>query len=189
MRRFALALLGAALLVAGCTGKDAVDVNNGGEFRFVAGTPAGEVIPVEDRQKAPEFGGQLLDGTEYSSSDLSGAVAVINFWGSWCPPCRVETPEFQQVYSQVQGDGVDFLGINVKDDKQLADAFLQSKAITFPSLYDPRGEVALAFRDYPANAIPSTIVLDRDGRVAAVYTAAVKPEDLQTVIDRVVKEG
>jgi peroxiredoxin len=101
----------------------------------------------------------------------------------------VETPEFQQVYSQVQGDGVDFLGINVKDDKQLADAFLQSKAITFPSLYDPRGEVALAFRDYPANAIPSTIVLDRDGRVAAVYTAAVKPEDLQTVIDRVVKEG
>jgi peroxiredoxin len=76
-----------------------------------------------------------------------------------------------------------------KDDKQLADAFLQSKGITFPSLYDPRGEVALAFRDYPANAIPSTIVLDRDGRVAAVYTAAVKPEDLQTVVDRVVKEG
>jgi len=101
----------------------------------------------------------------------------------------VETPEFQQVYSQVQGDGVRFLGINVKDDKQLADAFLQSKGITFPSLYDPRGEVALAFRDYPANAIPSTIVLDRDGRVAAVYTAAVKPEDLQTVVDRVVKEG
>jgi thiol-disulfide isomerase/thioredoxin len=190
MRRLVLALVGAALLVAGCsTGKDAVDVNNGGEFRFVAGTPAGEVIPEKDRQRAPEFAGTLLDGTKYSSSALSGDVAVINFWGSWCPPCRVETPEFQQVYGDVQGDGVQFLGINVKDDQQLADAFLASKGITFPSLFDPRGEVALAFRDYPANAIPSTIVLDRDGRVAAVYTAAVKSDDLRTVLDRVVEEG
>jgi thiol-disulfide isomerase/thioredoxin len=189
MRRLAILLVGAVLLVTGCTGKDAVDVNNGGEFRFVAGTPAGEVIPAADRQSAPEFGGKLLDGTTFSSSSLAGDVAVLNFWGSWCPPCRVETPEFQQVYSEVQGDGVTFVGINVKDDEQLADAFLQSKGITFPSLYDPRGEVALAFRDYPANAIPSTIVLDRGGRVAAVYTAAVKPEDLRTVLDRVVQEG
>ena len=187
--RYLLALL-AVLLVAGCsTGANAVDVNNGGEFRFVAGTPAGEVIPPDERAAAPKFSGALLDGSEFSSTELAGSVAVLNFWGSWCAPCRVETPEFQQVYTDVQGDGVQFLGINVKDDKQLADAFLQSKGITFPSLYDPRGEVALAFRDYPANAIPSTIVLDRDGRVAAVYTAAVKPEDLQTVVDRVVKEG
>jgi peroxiredoxin len=189
VRRLALALVGAALVVAGCTGKGAVDVNNGGEFRFVAGTPAGDVIPVKDRQSAPSFGGRLLDGTTFSSSSLSGDVAVINFWGSWCPPCRVETPEFQQVYTQVQSDGVQFLGVNVKDDQQLAEAFLKSKSITFPSLYDPRGEVALAFRDYPANAIPSTIVLDKDGRVAAVYTAAVKPEDLDSVLTRVVEEG
>ena len=190
MRRWAIVLVGALLLVAGCsTGKDAVDVNNGGEFRFVAGTPAGEVIPEGQRQSAPAFGGQLLDGTEFSSSELSGDVAVINFWGSWCPPCRVEAPEFQQVYTQVHGDGVQFLGINVKDDEQLADAFVQSKGITFPSLFDPRGEVSLAFRDYPPNAIPSTIVLDREGRVAAVYTAAVEPDVLSSVLHRVVEEG
>jgi thiol-disulfide isomerase/thioredoxin len=190
MRRLVLALAGAVLLVAGCsTGSDAVDVNNGGEFRFVAGTPAGEVIPVADRRSAPSFGGELLDGTKYSSAELKGDIAVLNFWGSWCPPCRVETPQFQQVYSEVQGEGVQFLGVNVKDEQQLAAAFLQSKGITFPSLYDPRGEVALAFRDYPANAIPSTIVLDREGRVAAVYTAAVEPDDLRTVLHRVVEEG
>ena len=189
MSRLVFALVGAALLVTGCTGKDAVDVNNGGEFRFVAGTPAGEVIPVNDRQHAPQFSGQLLDGSQFTSASLSDQVTVLNFWGSWCPPCRVETPEFQQVYTQVQGNGVRFLGVNVKDDKQLANAFLTSKGITYPSLYDPTGEVALAFRDYPANAIPSTIVLDREGRVAAVYTAAVKPEDLSKVVDRVVKEG
>jgi thiol-disulfide isomerase/thioredoxin len=188
-RRLVLPLLAAALLVTGCTGKDAVDVNNGGEFRFVAGTPAGEVIPAQDRQSAPDFGGRLLDGAEFSSSSLSGAVSVINFWGSWCPPCRVETPEFQQVYGEDQARGVEFLGVNVKDDEQLAQAFVTSKAITFPSLYDPRGEVALAFRDYPANAIPSTIVLDQAGRVAAVYTAAVTQKDLRTVLDSVVREG
>jgi peroxiredoxin len=190
MRRLFAALAAAALLATGCsTGKDAVDVNNGGQFRFVAGTPAGEVIPEDQRQSAPEFAGKLLDGTKFASSELSGDVSVINFWGSWCAPCRVESPEFQQVYSEVQGNGVRFLGINVKDVEQLAGAFVQSKGITFPSLYDPRGEVALAFRDYPANAIPSTIVLDREGRVAAVYTARVEPDDLRTVVARVVKEG
>jgi thiol-disulfide isomerase/thioredoxin len=186
MRRLVLLLAG-ALLLSGCaTGHSAVDVNNGGEFRFVAGTPQGSVIPQAKRATAPTFSGTLLDGDRFASSSLSGKVAVINFWGSWCPPCRVETPEFQQVHSE--DPDVAFLGVNVKDDKQLARAFVTSKDITFPSLFDPRGEVALAFRDYPANAIPSTIVLDRKGRVAAVYTAAVTQDDLRKVLDAVTKE-
>jgi peroxiredoxin len=190
MRRLFAVLAAAALLATGCsTGKDAVDVNNGGQFRFVAGTPAGEVIPEPDRQSAPEFSGKLLDGTKFASSELSGEVSVINFWGSWCAPCRVETPEFQQVYSEVQSNGVQFLGINVKDVEQLADAFMQSKGITFPSLFDPRGEVSLAFRDYPPGAIPSTIVLDSRYRVAAVYTGRVEPDDLRAVVTQVVEEG
>jgi thiol-disulfide isomerase/thioredoxin len=185
-------LLAALALVtlAGCsTGHSAVDVNNGGEFRFVAGTPAGKVIPPNDRATAPSFSGSLVDGGHFASSSLHGKVAVINFWGSWCAPCRVETPEFQQVYTEDAGRGVAFLGINVKDDEQLAEAYLASNHITYPSLYDPRGEVALAFRDYPANAIPSTIVLDRQGRVAAVYTAAVTQKDLTTVLGAVTGEG
>jgi thiol-disulfide isomerase/thioredoxin len=189
MRRLVLAV-GALLLLAGCsTGHSAVDVNNGGEFRFVAGTPAGSVIPVGKRAAAPTFSGTLLDGGRFASPSLRGKVAVINFWGSWCAPCRVETPEFQQVYAEDGGRGVDFLGINVKDDQQLANAFVTSKGIGYPSLYDPRGEVALAFRDYPANAIPSTIVLDRQYRVAAVYTAPVSQQDLRAVLDSVVREG
>src|SRR3954463_11489222 len=85
----------ALLLLAGCsTGHSAVDVNNGGEFRFVAGTPAGSVIPEKDRATAPSFSGTLLGGGRFDSSSLRGKAAVINFWGSWCPPCRVETPEF-----------------------------------------------------------------------------------------------
>lgn len=190
MKRLLLALTAAALALAGCTtGDGAVDVNNGGEFRFVEGTPRGEVIPPGERATAPEFAGTLLDGGEFSSADLAGDVAVINFWGSWCGPCRVESPDFQEVYAEVRGRGVQFLGINVKDTDQLARAFEENFGIEFPSLSDPRGEVALAFRDYPASAIPSTIVLDRQGRVAAVYTGAVKQADLRAVLDQLMTEG
>jgi peroxiredoxin len=189
MRRLVPALVGAALLAGCSTGTGAVDVNNGGEFRFVAGTPAGEVIPADQRATAPDFSGQLLGGGTFSSTELAGHVAVLNFWGSWCAPCRVETPEFQQVYADVKDEGVSFLGLNVKEtSQQFATSFVDRFGIRFPSLYDPRGEVALAFRGYPANAIPSTIVLDQEGRVAAVYTGSVTKENLRTVIDRVLGE-
>jgi peroxiredoxin len=191
MRRLLPAALGALLFAAGCTTGEgsAVDVNNGGEFRFEAGTPSGEVIAEEDRATAPEFTGDLLGGGEFDSTDLAGDVVVLNFWGSWCAPCRVETPEFQEVYAEVRDQGVQFLGLDVKEaDAQFAQAFVDSNGIEFPSLYDPRGEVALAFRDYPANAVPSTIVLDRDYRVAAVYTAQVSQGDLRTVLDRLLAE-
>ncbi|TFV66894.1 TlpA family protein disulfide reductase [Blastococcus sp. CT_GayMR20] len=191
MRLRLLAATGALALLAGCTtGSDQVDVNNGGEFRFVAGTPAGEVIPPDERASAPDFSGTLLGGGRFSSADLDGEAAVLNFWGSWCGPCRVETPQFQEVYAEVRNDGVEFLGLNVKEtSEQFALAFVDRFGIEFPSLYDPRGEVALAFRDYPANAIPSTIVLDGENRVAAVYTGEISQDDLRRVIDLVLEEG
>jgi peroxiredoxin len=190
-RRALLAAAAALVTLTGCaSGEERADVTNGGEFRFVAGTPAGEVIPEPERAAAPDFGGTLLGGGEWTSDALAGQIAVLNFWGSWCPPCRVETPEFQEVHAEVRDRGVAFLGLNVKEpDEQFAQAFVDSKGIEFPSLYDPAGEVALAFRDYPATAIPSTIVLDRDGRVAAVYTGAVAQDDLRAVIDRLLGEG
>jgi thiol-disulfide isomerase/thioredoxin len=190
-RRLLTALACTALLAGCSTGSDAVDVNNGGEFRFVQGTPSGEVIPEGERASAPDFGGELLgSGNLFESAQLDGQIGVLNFWGSWCAPCRVETPEFNEVAADLADDGVQFVGINVKEtDEQFATAFVDRFQIHFPSLYDPRGEVALAFRDYPANAIPSTIVLDPQGRVAAVYTGTVSQEDLRTVLDRLREEG
>jgi thiol-disulfide isomerase/thioredoxin len=190
LRRVLIAVLLLGLMLTGCTtGPDAVDVNNGGEFRFVQSTPSGEVIPEGERATAPEFAGTLLNGEAFESSQLSGQVAVLNFWGSWCAPCRVETPEFSEVSEEYGDAGVQFLGINVKEaDQQFADAFVERFGIAFPSLFDPRGEVALAFRDYPASAIPSTIVLDRQYRVAAVYTGEVQQDDLRRVLDRALAE-
>jgi thiol-disulfide isomerase/thioredoxin len=131
----------------------------------------------------------LLDDTDFDSTELAGDIAVLNFWGSWCAPCRVESPEFQEVYADVQDDGVSFLGINVKDSRQFAQAFQANKGLTFPSIYDPRGEIALTFREFPPSAIPSTILLDREGRVAAVYLGVVSQDDLRAVIDTLLDES
>ena len=193
-RRLLVALSAAltAAVLAGCSGGDASNASTAtdgsGEFDFEGNTPLGELIPAEARQAAPPFRGELLDGTAFTSTSLTGDIAVLNFWGSWCAPCRVETPEFQAVYADVAESGVQFLGIDVKDDRQLAQAFVERVGAKYPSVFDPRGEVALAFRGFPANVVPSTILLDPEGRVAAVYVAVVPEEDLRRAIDQMLAE-
>ena len=177
-----------AASVASCSTADVDQTTPGQRYEFDGATPSGQVIPPSDRAVAPSIDGELLDGSEFDPSELDGKVAVINFWGSWCAPCRVETPELQDVYADVRDDGVEFLGVDVKDERQLARAFLSDVGAEYPSLFDPRGEVALAFRGFPANVVPSTILLDRHGRVAAVYTGAVTGEDLRSGLAPLIEE-
>ena len=100
----------------------------------------------------------------------------------------METPEFQAVYADVADAGVQFLGVDVKDNRQMAQAFVDSVGAQYPSLFDPRGEVAMAFRGFPANVVPSTILIDRAGQVAAVYVAVVPEDDLRRAIDQLLAE-
>lgn len=193
-RRLVLALCAAAtaMSLAACGGESASNAStateSSGDFDFEGSTPLGELIPADARESAPAFEGELLDGTDFTSSNLAGDVTVLNFWGSWCAPCRVETPEFQAVYADVSGSGVQFLGVDVKDNRQMAQAFVDSVGVEYPSLFDPRGEVAMAFRGFPANVVPSTILIDRVGRVAAVYVAVVPEEDLRRALDQLAAE-
>lgn len=176
--------------VAGCSGgTDAVDQTAGGEFRFVAGTGKGEVIPEAERKSAPAVTGTLMDGGAWSLAGQRGKVVVLNFWGSWCPPCRVETPEFDQAYQATRAEGVQFVGVAVKDRKEAASAFLADKKISYPSLFDPAGKVTLQFRDLRTNGFPYTIVIDKQGRVAAVYPTVLLREDIQPVATRLAAEG
>lgn len=188
----ALCAVATAAALAGCSGGNAGNAStateSSGDFDFAGNTPLGEVIPATARETAPTFGGELLDGTAFESTALAGDIVVINFWGSWCAPCRVETPEFQAVYADVAKSGVQFLGVDVKDNRQLAQAFVDSVGAEYPSLFDPRGEVAMAFRGFPANVVPSTILLDRAGQVAAVYVAVVPEADLRRALDQLLAE-
>ena len=185
----AAATVAASAVLMGCSAGDDDPSASPREYEFTGATPAATVLDHAARAPAPAFGGELLDGSPFTSSSLTGDIAVINFWGSWCAPCRVETPEFQAVYADVAGQGVRFLGVDVKDQRQLAQAFVDSVGAEYPSLFDPRGEVALAFRGFPANVVPSTILLDRAGRVAAVYVAVVPEDDLRRALDRLMAEG
>jgi thiol-disulfide isomerase/thioredoxin len=175
--------------MAGCSSNDVDQTTPGTQYEFNGATASGQVIEKSDRVAAPAFSGELLDGTPFESVDLAGDVSVINFWGSWCAPCRIETPDFQAVYADVRDEGVQFLGVDVKDDRQLAGAFMDRVGAEYPSMYDPRGEVALAFRGFPANVVPSTILLDTEGRVAAVYTGAVAREDLESALASLLAEA
>ena len=94
---------------------------------------------------------------------------MLNIWGSWCGPCRAEAPDLQFVAQQTAADGVSVLGVDVRDDRAAAADFVRDRGITYDSVFDPPGRTLAALRGYPRNTVPSTIVLDRQHRVAAVY--------------------
>ncbi|MGI8868383.1 MAG: TlpA family protein disulfide reductase [Mycobacteriales bacterium] len=185
LTRAAVCAAGAVLVLAGCsTGRNAVNQQAAGQYRFVAGSGEAALIPAAKRDRAPDIAGTLLDGRHFTLSSLRGDVVVLNFWGSWCAPCRAEAPELMAVYTATRARGVRFVGINVKDQRPLARAFDRTKGVTYPSIFDPEGRIALQFRNYPPNAIPSTIVLDRHHRVAAVFLRPLLRSDLLPVVQR-----
>jgi thiol-disulfide isomerase/thioredoxin len=182
----ALAVVGLALL-AGCSSGSSDD----GGFQFVA--PGGQTqITYPEAQRrplAPIAGDSLLaPGQTISSTQSRGQVVVVNIWGSWCGPCRGEAPALEQVAAASAPRGVAFLGVDVRDDRDAAADFVRSRGITYPSIFDPPGRSLLALSGYPRNAVPSTIVLDRAHRVAAVFLTAVLASDLQPVVDRIAAE-
>lgn len=175
--------------VAGCTsGTDAVDQTAGGEFRFVAGTGRGQVIPEQDRKSAPTVDGQLLTGGGWDLSSQKGKVVVLNFWGPWCPPCRVETPDFDAVSKATKSLGVEFMGVAVRDSEDNVRAFYQDNKISYPTLFDRPGKTIQRFRDLRVNGFPFTILIDKQGRVAAVYPTPLVKEDIQPVVTKLAAE-
>jgi thiol-disulfide isomerase/thioredoxin len=187
MRRLAAALVVGLALLTGCSSGSSDD----GGFQFVA--PGGQTQitypEAQRRQLAPIAGDSLLaPGQTISSTQSRGQVVVVNIWGSWCGPCRGEAPALEQVAAASATRGVTFLGVDVRDDRDAAADFVRSRGITYPSIFDPPCRSLLALSGYPRNAVPSTIVLDRGHRVAAVFLTAVLASDLQPVVDRIAAE-
>jgi thiol-disulfide isomerase/thioredoxin len=192
MRRRLAAALVLVLVLAGCsTGTDAV--SQGSSFSFVA--PGGKIdisYDVGKRQAAPTLSGEDLmsQGKRVSTADFPGKVVVINIWGQWCGPCRTEAPELEKVYEQAKVSGVQVLGIDVRDDdRQAPQDFVRNRALTYPSIYDPSGRSLLALSGYPRNIVPSTIVLDKQHRVAAVFLRELLATDLLPTVQRLAAEN
>jgi thiol-disulfide isomerase/thioredoxin len=172
--------------MSACTG---AKLDSGDNQGFISGVGSAHLFPLAERVDAPSLSGETLDGDQLDLADLRGDVVVLNVWASWCPPCRAEAAALQQVHHDTRDDGVQFVGINTQDSTASALAFESGFGITYPSWDDQDGLMQLQFHEVaPAIMLPSTIVVDRDGRIAARILGGTDFGQLSEIVDKVSSE-
>lgn len=180
----ATGLAAAALALTACS--TAPEQGAGSDLRFVSAGNKRQDVAVANRHPAPPLAGQTLSGGRLDLTALHGQVVVVNFWGSWCAPCRAEAAGLQQTYAANRGRGVTFLGVDERDGLAAARSFTRDKGVTYPSLFDQDGTLVSL---WPAgSAVPFTFLIDRQGRIASRFTGGVLPTDLQPGLNRLVAE-
>lgn len=161
--------------------------NAGGGYSSVG--PVTE-IDAADRGDPIAFSGTFDTGPSGSSEDWLGSVVVVNFWYAGCAPCRAEAPDLEALNIKYQPDGVQFVGVNVRDQAGTAQSFADAFGVTYPSFLDADGgEIQLAFAgEIAPDAVPTTLVLDRQGRIAARIVGRLDKSILNTLISDAVAE-
>jgi thiol-disulfide isomerase/thioredoxin len=186
-RAAAIALIVAS--VAGCGGQAAA-VGTGQSGADTSQPGIGTTwFPAGYRPAVPAVSGTTLDGRRMLLSGYRGRVVVLNFWASWCVPCKAESPALARLSRAWQPAGVAFLGVDVSDQPSVAEAFRRRYGIGYPSLSDPSASVELAFSSLIPPAIPDTLVLDRTGHVAARVIGPITYRGLGQLIGRTLAAG
>jgi len=168
----------------------AAQAKSGDGKGFVSGDGTIERLALDRRAAPLTLQGTTLQGAQWKVTDAADKVLVLNVWGSWCGPCVAEMPHLQQVWSQVStaGKPVQFMGVNYRDGAETAEAFMRANKITYPSLEDDGGRTLLALRG-KASATPTTLVLDRRGRIAARVSGPVTAATLSGLVNDVLGEA
>jgi thiol-disulfide isomerase/thioredoxin len=181
--------LAAALALAGCSGGSATaDGPTSPQLEVV---DAGEdgLIAEGDRPPAPRIAGTTLEGERLDVADYRGQVVVLNFWASWCPPCRAEAPNLVEVAEQTKDEGVQFIGVNVKNARDEAIAFERKAGVPYPSLHDQPGVILTRFRTLVPQVPPTTLLLDREGRIAGRFIGGVTTRELLAPVQALAAES
>jgi len=176
------AVAATALSLSGCSANDtlATQYRSGNGQNYIAGDGTVSEYAAGNRGEPISFTGKLPNGDTVASRDYAGKVLVVNFWYAGCPPCRVEAPALQELSQKYASQGVAFLGVNLYDSAQTAESFEKEKGVTYPSVLDrDTGSVLLAFsKTVPPKATPTTLVVDKEGRVAARILGAVPDKSI-----------
>lgn len=186
-------LVTAVLFITGCSAQNnslADQANAGDNKNYIAGDGSVAEYAPDSRSEPVDITGELYDGTTVDSSQWAGNVTVLNVWYAACAPCRVEAPVLQTLSRSFAPDGVRFYGINVRDEKPTAEAFERNFGVTYPSFMDRDGKLLLSLTSYvPPQAVPTTLVLDREGRVSARILGIADESTLKTLISDVLIEN
>lgn len=141
--------------------------------------------PSEGRERAKDFTAQDADGNEVKLSDYFGKPIVLNFWASWCGPCRSEMPDFNEKYKEL-GDDVQFLMVNMtegfRETLKSAKAYIEESGFSFPVLFDTGKEAAM---NYSVYALPTTFFIDAEGNIVSYAKGAIDSDTLQKGIDMI----
>ena len=176
-----ITLLFTALILTGCTSDNGTTLQN--ENAFISGNGISLFLEKEDRKSAPKISGPTLDSKMLTLE--SNRVTVINVWASWCAPCRAEAPVLQEF--SVNYPDVQFAGILTRDNLSSAKAFYENFNLTYPTFIDD--SLLIGFKGtLPANAIPSTVLLDKNGNVAARISGEVTLTSLSKLIRKLEAE-
>jgi thiol-disulfide isomerase/thioredoxin len=178
------------VLLAGCTAQTAGDerTRTNSQTGFIGGQSLTQ-LPPEKRRPAPVVVGPALTSDDtLTTAPYAGKVIVINVWGSWCAPCRKEAPDLVAA-SQETADVAQFVGLDIRDyAKAPAQAFVRAFHVPYPSIYDPRGTQLVKFTELPPSGIPSTLIIDRKGRIAVRVIGVISRVTLVQMINDIAAE-
>ena len=144
---------------------------------------------LQDMNRAPDFTLKAINDSNYTLSKMEGKVVLINFWATWCGPCRMEIPEFNELQKTYYERGLNILGISVSDNKKQLKNFTKSFAVNYPLLYGSAKDMNKVMRDYDGvYAVPSSFLIGKNGNIIWKYPGAIlKNYDPQTFADLVYK--
>jgi thiol-disulfide isomerase/thioredoxin len=187
----ALAISALVLTTSACANDSLADQFRSGDNKnYIAGDGTVTEFALGSRPKAASWSGVTESGEEISSTQLEGVITVMNFWYAGCAPCRIEMPELIELQTEFLPEGVQFIGVNVRDSAETSLAFARRINMNFPSVMDAKtGSVVLGFTGVVTpQAVPTTLVIDAEGNVSARVLGRIDKGILTTLVKTVIEE-